>query len=269
MDDIEEHYSDGGLSARVLGALRELHGDLDALSVEDLAPVDEFHTRGRHATRELAELAGIEPGTRLLDVGSGLGGPARFLATECGCDVTGVDLVAEFCQLATELTRLTRLEQRVRFHQASALSLPFDDASFDAVWTMQAQMNIADKRGFYSEIARVLRPGGRFIFQDIVTGNGEPLDFPVPWATEPSQSHLVPPGELRALLGELGLTEQTWRDVSDSTRAWRAAHPAPTAPPRLGTHLVMGDRAADKRKNSAGNLAKGRIAFVQGVFAKP
>ncbi len=266
--DIEEHYSNGGLLARVLDALRAEHGDLAALTLDDLAPLDEFHTRGRAATRELAELGALEAGTQLLDVGSGLGGPARFLAAERGCDVTGVDLVSEFCQVATELTRLTRLEDRVRFQQANALALPFPDASFDAVWTLQAQMNIADKRCFYREIARVLRPGGRFAFQDICAGSGEPLDFPVPWATEPGQSHLIPPASLRALLAELGFEERVFRDVSDATRAWRAAHPSPTTPPPLGTHLIMGPRAREKGKNSAGNLAKGRIAFVQGVFER-
>jgi len=268
MQAIEQHYSDGGLLERVLQALRALHGDLDALSIDDLAPVDEFHTRGRMATRELAELGGLEAGTRLLDVGSGLGGPARFLASVRGCDVTGVDLIVEFCQVATELTRLTRLEDRARFQQADATTLPFADASFDAVWTLQAQMNIADKRRFYQEIVRVLRPGGRFVFQDICTGNGEPLDFPVPWASEPEQSHLFAPLELRALLVELGLEERVFRDVSDATRAFRAAHPPPAELSPLGTHLIMGPRAREKGKNSAGNLAKGRIAFVQGVFVK-
>ena len=266
--EIEEHYSDGGLLARVLEALRAQHGNLDALTRDDLSPLDEFHTRGRVATRELAELAALEPGTRLLDVGSGLGGPARFLAAERGCDVTGVDLVSDFCQVASELTRLTRLEERARFQQGNALALPFADSSFDAVWTLQAQMNIADKRGFYREIARVLRPGGRFVFQDICAGNGEPLDFPVPWATEPGQSHLAAPAEIRALLVELGFEEHIFRDISDATRAWRAAHPAPPTPPPLDTHLIMGPRAQEKSRNSAGNLARGRIAFVQGVFTR-
>lgn len=269
MQTLERHYSDGGLKERVLRALLAEGKDLNALSIDDLAPVDEFHTRGRHATRELAELGELKalgPDQRVLDVGSGLGGAARFMAFHFGCSVTGVELIAEFCEVAEELTRRTRLTDRVRFVQGDALRLPFPDEAFDVVWTMQAQMNISDKRGFYTELRRVLRPGGRFIFQDICAGSGEPLQFPVPWASEPAQSHLIGLPALRALLHELGFEERVWRDVSKATVAWRAARPLPARPPALDTHLIMGERAAEKQKNSGANLREGRTAYVQGVF---
>ena len=250
--------------------LKALGKDLDSLTHEDLAPADEFHSQGRTATRALAELAQIPPGSRVLEVGSGLGGPARFLAATYRCDVTGIDLMPEFCTVANELSRLTRLSERAQFRQGNALALPFDDGAFDCVWTIQTQMNIAEKRQFYGEITRVLRRGGQFVFQDICAGNGQPLDFPVPWASEPGQSHLISSEDLRTLLRELGLKEHTFREVSATILAWLDANRPPAGtPPPLGMHLVLGERHAQKRANSGRALRDGRVTYVQGVFLKP
>jgi len=276
--EIQQHYSRGGLQARILAALRAAGLDPNALTQRDLAPVDEFHTGGRATTRQLLELAELEPGWRVLDVGSGLGGPARFLAAECGCHVTGLDLHPEFCAVATELSHLTGLADRTRFQQGNALAMPFADGAFDAVWTIQMQMNIADKRRFYAEIVRVLRPGGRFVFQDVCAGSGEPLHYPVPWASRPDQSHLIEPEPLRALLRELGLRERAWRDITAEAIAWRKRQAARVAKARaagqdgsspLGIHLVLGEQAGAKMANSARNVEEGRILSVQGVYEKP
>jgi SAM-dependent methyltransferase len=267
---VQAHYRAMGLLDRIVAGLREAGKDPGAPTVDDLAPADEFHSAGRHATKDLAALATLKPGTRVLDVGSGLGGPARFLAATYGCSVTGIDLISEFCAVANELSRLTRLTERTQFRQGNALALPFDDGAFDCVWTIQTQMNIAEKRQFYGEIARVLRPGGQFVFQDICEGNGQPLDFPVPWASEAGQSHLIPPEDLRVLLGTLGLTEHTFRDVSASIVAWLDANRPPAGtPPPLGMHLVLGERHAEKRANSGRALRDGRVRYIQGVFLKP
>jgi ubiquinone/menaquinone biosynthesis C-methylase UbiE len=267
---VQSHYRAAGLLDRIVAGLREAGKDPSAPTVDDLAPADEFHSAGRAATKDLAALAALKPGTRVLDVGSGLGGPARFLAATYGCDVTGIDLMPEFCTVATELSRLTRLTERTRFRQGNALALPFDNGAFDYVWTIQTQMNIADKRQFYGEIRRVLRPGGQFVFQDICAGNGQPLDFPISWASEAGQSHLISPEDLRKLLGALGLKQHAFRDVSASILAWLDANrpPAGTLPP-LGMHLVLGERHAEKRANSGRALREGRVKYVQGVFLKP
>lgn len=267
---VQAHYRTEGLLDRILAGLRAAGMDPDAPTVDDLAPADEFHSLGRVATRDLAELAALKPGTRVLDVGSGLGGPARFLAVSYGCDVTGVDLMPEFCAVASELSRRTGLAECTRFLNGNALALSFDDGAFDCVWTIQAQMNIADKQRLYSEIARVLRVGGQLVFQDICAGDGRPLEFPVPWATEASQSHLITPQDLRALLGAVGLQEHIFRDVSAPILAWQDANRPPAgAPPPLGMHLVLGERHAEKRANSGRALRDGRIAYVQGAFLKP
>jgi SAM-dependent methyltransferase len=266
---VQAHWRTAGLLDRILAGLCEAGKDPSAPTIDDLAPADEVHSMGRVATRDLAELAALKPGTRVLDVGSGLGGPARFLAATYGCDVTGIDLMPEFCAVASALSRRTGLAERTRFRQGDALALPFDDGGFDCVWTMQAQMNIAEKRRLYGEIARVLRVGGQLVFQDICAGDGRPLEFPVTWASEAGQSHLIPPKDLRALLGAVGLQEHTFQDVSASVVAWQDANRPPAgAPPPLGLHLVLGERHAEKRANSGRALRDGRIAYVQGVFLK-
>ncbi len=273
-DEIQRHYEQRGLLERILAGLKALGKDLDTLTHEDLAPADEFHSAGRAATRSLAELARIPPGSRVLDVGSGLGGPARFLAATYGCDVTGVDLTPEFCRVANELSRLTRLDGRTRFQPGDALELPFAGASFDVVWTIQMQMNIADKRRLYAGFARVLKPRGLFVCQEICAGNGVPIDLPVPWATRAEHNHLADPEALRGLIRGAGLGEREWREVTADIVAARKAQQAkapagkPGELPPLGMHLVMGDQAALKMSTSARNTDAGRTVFIQGVFER-
>jgi SAM-dependent methyltransferase len=275
--DLLQHYQQTGLLAKIMAGLKALGKDLNSLTQEDLAPADNFHSNGLAATRSLAQFARLPAGSRVLDVGSGLGGPARYLAATQQCDVTGIDLTPEFCEVANELSRLTGLAARTRFQVGNALELPFPDASFDVLWTMQMQMNIEDKRRLYAGFARVLKPGGRFVCQDICAGNGEPIDLPVPWASRPGQSHLVGAPAMRGLIGDAGLREISWRDVTAELVAARKAQQA-TAPasgaggasvlPPLGMHLVMGEQAVLKMATSARNTDTGRIVFIQGVFDK-
>ncbi len=273
---VAAHWSVDGLEQRLLDALRAAGKALDALSPDDLAPVDELHSRGREATVELADLSGLTGDMAVLDVGSGLGGPARYLAGRFGCHVTGIDLTPAFCQVAQRLSALTGMRERTDFRQGDALALPFGDAGFDAVWTVQAQMNIADKARFYGEIYRVLKPGGRFVFQDIFAGaSGQPPLFPVPWSDDGRISFLTPPAEVRDMLAGLGFREVAWRDRGSTTvahqQAARDRQPASQddAPlPPLGVHLVLGDDFATKRANSTRSLAEGRVTQLQAVLIK-
>lgn len=271
MPTVAQHYGRSGLLDTITDGLRALDKDLDNLTPADLAPIDEFHIRGREATLELAALAGIERGYHALDVGSGLGGSSRFLATEFDCRVKGVDITPEYCDVATSLSGLVDLDRLTEFYCASALQTPFEDNTFDLVWTQHVQMNIEDKETLYREIARVLRPGGRFAFHDILAGPGGPPHLPVPWASEPKQSFLIAPDNLRTLLESVGLTVHAWVDTTKAAHDWFLAgieqRKKEGAPP-LGIHLLMGDTAPAKIENVARNLNENRVTVFQAVLEK-
>ncbi len=270
-DPIDEHYGRGGLLDAILNALEKLGKDLNELVPSDLAMVDEFHIRGREATVELANRASLKRGLRVLDVGSGLGGSTRYLASEHQCRATGIDLTKEYVDVANALAELVGLKGVVEFHQSSALEMPFAEDSFDVVWTEHVQMNIADKRAFYKEIARVLAPGGRLLFHDIFQGAGGPPHYPVPWAEDSSISFLTLPETVRRILEELGFDILDWEDKTQHSLDWFAATAEKieqSGPPPLGIHLLMGDTARNKLKNVIVNLKEARIVVVQALAEK-
>jgi len=269
-DEVAEHYNVDDLGGTILRALAASGKDPESLTVDDLAPVDEFHIRGRSATEELAQWAALEPAHEVLDVGCGLGGTARYLASTVGCNVVGVDLTGEYCRVAEMLSARVGLAKRTRFQQANALTLPFPEGRFDVVWTEHVQMNIADKTTFYRELCRVLKPGGRLAFHDIFSAGEHELYFPVPWAAEASISHLVEVADLERELADVGLKPVVWEDKSDASAAFFrtvVSRIQSSGWMPLGLHLVMGDRAAEKFGNMLRNLEDGRIQVVQAVMA--
>ena len=209
----------------------------------------------------------------VLDVGGGLGGPARTLARALGCRVVVLDLTEEYCRVGAELTRRTGLAGRVSFHHGDALALPFADARFDVVWTQHSSMNVDDKERLYGGIRRVLRPGGRLALHEIMAGAGGPLHFPVPWAREASHSFLRPPEAVRGLLGDLGFRELARLDVTAASLEWFrrrvAATEAAGSLPPLGLHLLLGEDFDAMFRNQVRNLAEGRIVVVEAVFERP
>lgn len=265
------HYGSGGLLERILEGLKQGGKDPSSLTPDDLVPVDAFHSRGKAATVELAELAGITSADRVLDLGCGLGGTGRHLAAEFGCRVDGLDLTDEYINVGNHLTRLVGLGDQVTLSQGNALQIPHEADLFDVAWTDHVQMNIEDKNAFYNEIARVLKPGGRLLFHDVFLGNGEAPLYPVPWAEDPSLSFLATEAEAQAAIKSAGLEITAWairtpESVAffDKSLAWIAENGTPP----LGIHLLMGDSAPDKLGNFACNLREERVTVVMGLAVK-
>jgi SAM-dependent methyltransferase len=263
MAGLEAHYSARDIEARILAALRAAGLNPEQrLAPEDLGALDHFHTGGVRASRELLELAGIRAEDRVLDIGAGLAGPARLLASAVGCRVDCLELSPDFCAGAVLLNRLTGLDDRIGVHRGSALELPFAAGSFDVVWMQNVGMNIADKRRLYGEIYRVLKPGGRYAFQEMAAGEGAASRFPLPWATDPADSFLVPAEEIRATLGEIGFVAECFEDTSDAHLSRTVAEGAPS-PLTLGVYV---DDLAQKAANARRSLQEGEIRLVRGVF---
>jgi ubiquinone/menaquinone biosynthesis C-methylase UbiE len=268
--EVARHYGKSGLTERILTALGAAGKDTEHLTIDDLAPVDELHSRQRRATEALARLLAPTEKDAVIDIGAGLGGPARYLAATYGCRVSGVDLTEEFVATATDLTRRTGLTSRVDFRCGTALELPFPDASFELAWTQNVAMNIADRPRWYAEIHRVLRPDGRLAIQDVVQGPGGPLHYPVNWADTPAISFLRTATETRADLENAGFTVLIWQDNSETAiaEAEAARGRASDAQPQLGIHLVVGEAFAEKLRNSRRNMAENRTRLINAVLQR-
>ena len=262
---VRDHYRATGLTERLRAALAVFGPEDRRLVPEQLAALDQFHTRGLAATAELARLAGITAEMSVLDVGSGIGGPARFLAATHGCRVTGVDLSEPFVEAARYLTGRTGQTPQVSFQTASALELPFEEGSFDAALLQHVAMNIADRPRLYREIRRVLKRGGRFATYDVVLIGGEP-HYPVPWARTPETSFLLTAAATGEAIEAAGFLRLAWQDDSETAKAWitqlRASGPPPA--PNLG--VVMGPDFAQLAANLGRNLMEGRLGILTAVF---
>jgi ubiquinone/menaquinone biosynthesis C-methylase UbiE len=208
---VDRYYGYGGIREKINAALKSAGKDGASLTVDDLAPVDEFHTRGRKSTLAVAGLTEINKSDFILDVGCGLGGTARYLAARYGCRVAGIDLTEEYISIGEKLTERVGLSDRVEHRHGSALAIPYDAGRFDIVWTEHVQMNIADKKQFYAEIARVLKPGGCLLFHDIFRGPGKPPLYPTPWAEDESMSFLATEIQARSIIEGIGLKIDQWR----------------------------------------------------------
>jgi sarcosine/dimethylglycine N-methyltransferase len=273
---VNAQYGRNDLAESIVEALRAISKDPGNVTLGDLGPLDHFHGGGYQATLELARLANLRPGQLVLDVGGGLGGPARTLAAEFGCTVMVVDLAEEFCRAGETLTTWTKLTHQVTFRQGSALALPFPDQSFDVVWAQNSFMNIADKEGLYTSVSRVLRPGGRLAFQEVMAGEHQPIHFPTHWADSPAISFLQTPPDARVLLRRMGFLEVAWADTTAAAlEAQRRRLAASSVPgtgartlPHLSSILRSRDEAEYVAQTAVRNLEEGRVAYIQGVFDK-
>ena len=266
MSGLQTHYSARGIEARILAGIRAAGLNPEQrLSPEELGALDHFHTGGLRASRELLEVAQIHADDRVLDIGAGLAGSARLLATSVGCRVDCIEMSPDYCVGAVLLNRLTGLEDRIEVHEGSALELPFADDSFDVVWMQNVGMNIADKRTLYEEISRVLKPGGRYAFQEMTAGKVATSYFPLPWASEPADNFLVSAEEMQSLLGECGLVAELFEDTSEAHLSRTVANATPAAAGQLGLAVFV-DNLAQKAANARRSLEEGQVRLVRGVF---
>jgi sarcosine/dimethylglycine N-methyltransferase len=265
LDGVRDHYRAAGLTERLKTALAVFGPADQRLTPQQLAGLDQFHTRGLAATADLAKLASITSDMSVLDVGSGIGGPARALAVSCGCRVTGVDLSEPFVDAARYLTERTGQSGRVSFETGSALALPFNDGHSDAVLLQHVAMNIADRAQLYREIRRVLKVGGKFATYDVVMKGGE-LHYPVPWARSSATSFLLTAEATREAVEKASLRTSVWQDDSETAKAWFAQVRASGPPPSPNLGVVMGPDFAQLAANLARNLAEDRIGILTAVF---
>ncbi|MEO8040738.1 MAG: class I SAM-dependent methyltransferase [Betaproteobacteria bacterium] len=266
---VNAQYGPTGICARIMAGLLAAGKDLDRLTRDDLASFDEFHAGGRDSTRELARLAALSPGSKVLDVGCGIGGPARTLAAEFGCRVTGIDLTEGFCHAARMLSARLDMSGQVSFQCASALALPFASAAFDVVWSQNVLMNIADKRRFLREVTRVLRPGGLFVLETIVAGTVPDIHFPVFWADSPALSFLVAEQEAKSLLSDAGLRERTWDDTTARSIALQRKRQEINVrhgPPTLGLNVIVPGDFLAKVANVLRNNVESRTRSIQAIY---
>jgi len=261
--EIGGQYATGLSRHNIEQALVAAGKNLDRLAPADLGPLEDFHTLGRIATGQLAELGKITGADRVLDAGTGIGGTARFLASQYGCQVTAIDLTEEYCETARWLNRLVGLDEKITVSQGDVTSLPLDAAAFDAVFSQHVQMNVADKPRMYAEARRVLVTGGRLAIWDITAGAPGEISYPLPWADQPDRSHLASAAGLRAAIESAGFEIAHWNDLTDQAAPLMQMVIARPAAP-LGLHAFVTDFAA-KAANLTRGLTAGRLHVTQGI----
>lgn len=270
--EIERHYASEAIADRVLAALREAYGPDVRITPDALAPLDHFHGRGVVATEALSARLAPEARDRLLDIGSGIGGPARWMAAHFGCHVTGIDLTRAFCDAAEVLTRACGMSEQVRIVRGSATDLPFPDRSFDRAYSQNVLMNIADKPRFYREAFRVLRPGGLLAVDQTALGPNGPPSYPQPWASMAEASFLATPEEIRGDSAAAGFHILVLRDATDEVITFQEEmrrRMQAEGPPRLGLQVLLGDRFRELMRNSADSLAARQTSAIQCLLRRP
>jgi ubiquinone/menaquinone biosynthesis C-methylase UbiE len=268
--NIENHYLKEELYEDIVNRLKEQEIDINKVKRSDIAGADEFHVRGAAVSKELAESINIE-GATVLDVGCGLGGPCRMLADEYNCQATGIDLSNEYIRTAKKLSKLVKLDSKTSFVQGDAASLPFGDNMFDVVWTQHVQMNIPDKEKLYSEISRVLKPGGHFLYYDILKKADGEVNYPMPWASTSDMSFLFKETDMDDFLTQFGLTKEQSNDQTQAGIDFFNALVAKLkefGPPKMGLNVLMGETTKPKLMNLLNHLKSGELELKSGVYKK-
>ena len=269
---VADHWGKGDVYALIMSALEKVGKSPDALTVADLAPVDHFHARGFPATLDLADRLPIKPDHHILDIGCGLGGPARYFALRFQCRVSGIDITPAFVEAANKLTSVLGMENQVAIEHGDGQRLPYPDGIFDGAYTQHVTMNVADRPRFFGEAYRVLKPGAFFALTEHGLGRTGNPHYPLPWSMDGSGSYLISPSETRALLEAAGFDDVL---VEDTGQKYLAGYKqamelaAQGALPPLGVHILLGESAPQKTRNAARNIEEGRTHPVQVLCHKP
>jgi len=263
--DANAYWGREELERRILDGLAQAGKNIDALTIDDLAPADQFHSGGKPSTVRLARLAGLRAGMRVLDVGGGLGGPARTLAAEFGCRVTVIDATESYVRTGQTLTARVRLAALVTHRLGDALALDAARGAFDVVWTQNSGMNIADKHALYAGFARVLNDGGLLALQEPMAGPVQPPIFPVMWARDATSSFLRAPAEMRAVIEAAGFRVKVWDDV---TADLAGPSTGAAVPAHAIQRIVMGDAVDEITRAGQRNRDEGRIVMTQAVLVR-
>jgi ubiquinone/menaquinone biosynthesis C-methylase UbiE len=269
---IQEHYTFADFKTRIEQALEKAGITRFPVDWSKLASLDQFHIRGLIASKELAEALNVRPDEKILDIGAGMGGPARFLSAEYKCDVTGIELNETFVQVANLLTEKTGQSDRVKFLQADATRLPFDDGSFDHAWMQHVSMNIPEKEELIASVCRVLKSHGTFALYEVLKGDDEELFYPVPWASTASLSFLASEAELADAIKAGGLNLVSFKDMSGECLPWlesREGEQTPSGPPAISLGNAIGPAFKEMVGNVIRNLRTNRIRVCQIIAQKP
>jgi SAM-dependent methyltransferase len=268
---IADHWAKGDVYGLILTALERVGKSPERLSIEDLAPIDHFHARGFPATVDLADRLPIRADHHVLDIGCGLGGPARYFATRFQCRVTGIDITPAFVEAARKLTALLGLEGQVTIDHGDGQTLPYADKVFDGAYTQHVTMNVPDRARFFGEAYRTLKPGAYFALTEHGLGPTGNPHYPVPWSSDGAGAYLVPPSETRALLEAAGFEDVLVEDTGDKyLEAYKRVMGLATqgAMPLLGIHILMGESWIENTRNAARNIEEGRTHPVQVICRK-
>ena len=269
---IADYWGKDDVYGLIVSALNKASKPLEGMTVEDLSAIDHFHARGFPATVELADQLPIKMGQQIIDIGCGLGGPARYIAKRFQCTVSGIDITGPFVDAANKLTALVRMQGRVKIELGDGLNLPYADACFDGGYTQHVTMNVPDRARFFAEAYRVLKPGAFFALTEHGLGPKGHPHHPVPWSADGTGAYLVTPAETRAFLEEAGFENIV---VDDTGAKYVAGYKMVLekaekgALPPLGTHILLGATAFDKIRNAARNIEEGRTHPIQLLCRKP
>lgn len=267
---IDQHYTSPQLLASIRNGLASLGLTPVTVSVDDLAAVDEFHIGGRAATSAFLDRLPFLPEHHVLDVGSGLGGAARHIASGLGCRVTGIDATHAFIEAGEVLSTWVGLDTRVAFHHGNACEMPFSRQTFDGAYMLHVGMNVPDKSALFREVHRVTKAGSSFGIYDVLRTGESDVDLPVPWASRASMNHAATQPAYEDALTTAGFTVLDIRDRTDTALSFfqqKRTQKAGDAPP-LGLHLLMGEETRRKLQNMVRAVEDGAIAPTEIIASR-